>query len=89
MKILFIIDFCYTFYIYSESLLKMQYKLVKFLLINVESEEIFDWKYWKMAAILNLKKIVKTRGFAVEFLHKNKVNYPYFTFQVLKLIINN
>ena len=67
----------------------MQYKSVKFLLINVETDEIFDWKYWKMAAILNLRKIVKTRGFAEEFLHENKVEYPYFTLYMLKVIISN
>ena len=42
-----------------------------------------------MAAILNLRKLVKTRGFANEFLHKNKVEYKYFTFQALEVIINN
>jgi hypothetical protein len=40
-KILFKIVFFYDIYTYSESLLKMQYNKVKFVLIKVESEEIF------------------------------------------------
>ena len=66
----------------------MQYRSVMFLLIRVESEEIFDWKYWKMAAILKLKKIVKASDFDIKFLHKIKVDYQYFTFQALKVIMN-
>jgi hypothetical protein len=41
-----------------------------------------------MSAILNLKKIVKARGFDGNFLLKNEVEYKNFTFQSLKHIIN-
>jgi hypothetical protein len=40
-KILLNVVFLYDIYTYSESLLQMQCKLVKFVLIKVESEEIF------------------------------------------------
>jgi len=66
----------------------MQYESVKFALINVELEEIFDWKRWKMSAILNLEKIVKARGFDGNFSLKNEVEHKNFTFQSLKHIIN-
>jgi len=39
-----------------------------------------------MAAILNLRKIIKTRGLGAELLFKNKVEIQYFIFQVLKVI---